>query len=139
MSRWVLVCDGELRDRVERVINVLGVFIVIPFSNSQAHRIYNKHNTLGWFAGESSIVCDKYIAGDLDTVVELAVFATKYLRQQGYREVEELSINDPILAVIPDTTIEQHGDVTVEYTSTDEGDIYYFQKKNSDDYIAVLV
>ena len=44
MNMWVDVCSVKPSEPVKEVLELAGHYIIIPFSNSQAHRIASKHN-----------------------------------------------------------------------------------------------
>jgi len=58
MVDYIVACRNTPREQVRTIIRVSSVYVVVPFSNSQAHRIAEKY----W--------CTKILVRDLETVVE---------------------------------------------------------------------
>jgi len=113
---YVCVCERKPPDTTKEVIEFAGQHVIIPFSNSQAHRIAEKYE------------CNKYYVEDITALKQLLEALRKYIN----RKYEIIEINDirwyPHVVEYVEV-LEDSDDYYVEYYSDEDGDGYYAKHK----------
>ena len=115
---YVCVCKHMPPESVKEVIEFAGQHVIIPFSNSQAHRIAEKFN------------CNKYYVEDVVALKQLLKALRKYIN----KKYEIIEIND--IRWYPNVVehvevLEDNDDIYIEYYSTEDNDGYYARHKKS--------
>jgi len=120
---YVCVCSSKLPEQVREVIELAGQYIIIPYSNSQAHRIADKYQ------------CTIFYVEDINALKELIEKMKRFIN----RKYEIIEINDirwyPSVVEYAESLL--NNDYYIEYYSTEGSDGYYAEHKRSNTKINV--
>jgi len=101
---------------VKDVIEFAGQYIIIPYSNSQAHRIAQKYQ------------CSKYFVEDIEALKTLVSEMKKHIRgKYGIVEINDIQWYPTIAE---HSEVIENNDVYIEYYNTGITDGYYGKCKN---------
>jgi len=113
---YVCVCKKPPFESVREVVEFAGQHIIVPFSNSQAHRIAEKYD------------CSKYYVEDINALKELIEKMKKFIN----RKYEIVEINDirwyPHVVDNIETLVDDD-EIYIEYYNATETDGYYGKLK----------
>jgi len=125
---YVCVCPRHVPRRVpnvKEVVELAGNYIVIPFSNSQAHRIAGRYD------------CTPFYANDIDAVKQLAEVLARFIGSRKYEIVEINDIRWYPHVVDNIEVLVDNDEVYAEYYNAEVTDGYYAKHKKSGDEINV--
>ncbi len=121
---YVCVCKRKSSEPVKEIIELAGQYIIVPYSNSQAHRIADKYQ------------CPIFYVHDVATLKQLL----EVLRKHINRKYEIIEINDirwyPHVVEHVETLL-NNDDYYIEYYSTGITSGYYAEHKKSNTKINV--
>jgi len=115
---YVCVCKRKPSEPVKEVIELAGQYIIVPFSNSQAHRIAEKYD------------CSKYYVEDINALKELIEKMKKFINRK-YEIVEINDIRWYPHVVEHAETLADDDEAYIEYYSAEDNDGYYAKHKKS--------
>jgi len=112
---YVCVCDKRITEARE-IIEVAGKYIIIPYSNSQAHRLADKYQ------------CEKFYVEDINALKQILIVLKKFVHDK-YEVVE---INDirwyPEVVEYKEVLVD-NDDIYIEYYNTGITHGYYGEHK----------